>query len=487
MIAKRLKKLGVGADIGISVLFQVLAAALAFAFQTIILRSMSKDDSGSYFLILSYITIASGLGDFGLLATITPRLSVARDESTPAFKAAFALRAVMLMVSLLLLNIYLMIIGQDGLLLYVNVAYISVLISSKATGIRQLFELVWRLRGRTYVITAIGVVDIVLGLLALWLLHHFGEVTLLRAVTIFSLCNIPGCLVVAIPLIGRFRRAGTFTYRVPARYYRAIFVAALPVGLMGLLGQTSGQLETLVIEASTVMTRADIAAYNAGIRPLLGSVFIATAFSFGLVPIVAQYAKGVRSDHSFEFIISLGLRILGMIGLGVSVVCFLFAEPIMTIFGAQFAHDAYILRIYSIINGLTYLVVMFDQFLLATGRRKQTLYGALIYFLLALVLEPVTIRQWGIRGMMYAKLIAICCLIAFQITRFPREIRLAALGGMSRLLPSVVVFGAGLAATASLGTWTRGAIVAGLVAAVALGTRTVKLGELKALKTMRIT
>ena len=117
-------------------------------------------------------------------------------------------------------------------------------------------------------------------------------------------------------------------------------MAALPVGLMGLLGQTSGQLETLVIEASTVMTRADIAAYNAGIRPLLGSVFIATAFSFGLVPIVAQYAKGVRSDHSFEFIISLGLRILGGIGLGISVVCFLFAEPIMTIFGAQFTHDA---------------------------------------------------------------------------------------------------------------------------------------------------
>ena len=148
------------------------------------------------------------------------------------------------------------------------------------------------------------------------------------------------------------------------------------------------------------------------------------------MPIVAQYAKGVRSDHSFEFIISLGLRILGGIGLGISVVCFLFAESIMTIFGAQFTHYAYILRIYSIINGLTYLVVMFDQFLLATGRRKQTLYGALIYFLLALALEPVTIRQWGIRGMMYAKLIAICCLIAFQITRFPGEIRLAALKGM---------------------------------------------------------
>ena len=105
----------------------------------------------------------------------------------------------------------------------------------------------------------------------------------------------------------------------------------------------------------------------------------------------------------------------------------------------------------------------------------------------ALALEPVTIRQWGIRGMMYAKLIAICCLIAFQITRFPGEIRLAALKGMSRLLPSIVVFGVGLAATTSLDTWPRGGVVAALVAATALATRTVSFAELKALKTMRIT
>ncbi len=487
MNVPRLKKLGVGADIGISVIFQVLGALVMFAFQTIILRSMSKDDSGSYFLILSYITIASGLGDFGLLATITPRLSVARDNATPAFKAAFVLRLVMLMVSWIALNLYLSISGQGGLLLFVNVAYISVLISSKTTGIRQLFELIWRLRGRTYVITAIGVFDVALGLGALWLLHHFGQVTLLRGVIVFSLCNLPGFVVVSLPLLARLRRSGAFSYRVSSRYYGAIFIAALPVGLMGLLGQTSGQLETLVIEASTVMTRSDIAAYNAGIRPLLGSIFIATAFSFGLVPIVAQCAKGVRSDHSFEFIMSVGVRILGGIGFGVSVVCYLFAEQIMTIFGAQFTHDAYILRIYSVINGLTYLVVMFDQFMLAIGKRKQTLYGAAIYFALALLLEPVTIREWGIRGMMYAKLISICCLIAFQITRFPRDIRLAALKGMARILPSVALFAVAFAASTGMDMLPRAALVLGVSVAAMLLARTVSIGELKALKSMRIT
>jgi O-antigen/teichoic acid export membrane protein len=73
-----MRRLGVGSDIGLTAILQALAALAAFALQAIIVRSLSKDQAGLYFLTLSYVTIASGMADFGILAAIYPRLSVTK-------------------------------------------------------------------------------------------------------------------------------------------------------------------------------------------------------------------------------------------------------------------------------------------------------------------------------------------------------------------------------------------------------------------------
>lgn len=485
MISKRLKMLGVGADIGLTVSLQVVGALAAYGFQIMVLRSLSKEESGIYFLAISYITIASGFADFGLVATVMPRLAVAGGEATPAFKAGFALRAGMLLVVGILMNAIMAVAGRWDLLGLVNLAYISSIFGAKATGLRQFLDILWRLRGRTYVLTAVGVFDMLLGVAGLFLLWHYGEPTVMTVTLIFALCNIPGFVAVTFPWISRLRRSGFFRQKIPARYYRTLFLASLPVGLMGALAQVSGQLEPLVLDG--FMSKADIAAYTAGTRPLIGLGFVAVTLAFGLAPLVAQHARRARSDSSFDFIISVAVRLIGVLGLGICAMCALFSEQIMLIAGREYVADAYILRMFSIINGLTFLVIVFDQFLLAMGRRKQTLYGAILYFVLALGLETLIIGRWGIMGMMYAKLAAVCCLVLFQLVMVGDEVRRSAARALGNLLPTAAVLLGAALATVHLDLWMRVPAVLVPTLGALLLMRTVKISELKMLRKMNVT
>jgi O-antigen/teichoic acid export membrane protein len=234
------------------------------------------------------------------------------------------------------------------------------------------------------------------------------------------------------------------------------------------------------------MTTSDISAFNAATKPLIATLFIAVAVSYGVVPIIAQSTKGVRNDHSFAFIVSLTLRILGVIGMGGAVVAILFAREIMSIFGPQFVGDAYILKMYSLVSALVYLVVMFDQFLLAIGRRKQTLYGAMLYLGIALVTELFAVRSWGISGLIFAKTFATFCMLAFQGSRFSPEIRIAILKATARLLPSIGVMAAALLLTGEMELMPRSLIVIPSTICAVLLSRAVTVAELVTLKSMRI-
>lgn len=485
-MARRLRMLGVGADIGLTVVLQVVSSLAAFAFQIVVLQNLTMEESGVYFLAVSYMIIAAGLGDFGIVATVLPRLSVSRGVGTPAFKAALVLRICTVALSGLLLNLYLLIVGKESLLPFVNVAYLSVIISGKATGIRQLFEVLWRLQGRTYVITAISVIDTIIGLIAIWILSQFGKVTVMGVMVIFTFSNLPGFIAVIWPLMRKLRAERAFEHTIPSRFYKTLVASSFPVAMMAVLAQVSAQLETLIIESYEALSHADIAAYNAGIRPLTALIFIATTLSVGFLPIVSQHSKGMRSDSSFEFITSVGARILGTISILIALVCGLLGEKIMLLFGEEYVAEAYILQLYSIISGLSFLVVMFDHFLLAVGKRKQTLYGAALYLLLAMITEPWAIRVWGIRGMMYAKGAALCCMIVFQIFRFAPEIRLAAAKAIARLAPSAIVLFGTLLATSGMSLPPRIAIVTSATLASLLLLQTITREELVVLRKMKV-
>lgn len=485
MLQRRLRRLGVGADIGLTTVLQVLNSVVAFGIQAVVVRTLSKEAAGTYFLAQSVITIAASIGDFGIAAVVYPRLSIVKGVETPAFKAGVILRLLMIFVSWALTNAYLFFLGNPGLMLVVNVGYLMIFFSTRLSGMRQFLEILWRLQGRTYIFTGLATFEMAGTLAALLVLAYTHDLTVLSIMVTWVIAGVPGFFIILWPLWKTLRDSHYMQSALSNRYYRSIFLASLPIALMGVAGQMFAQLETLVI--NHFLTLADVSAYNAATRPLTGAIVLPMALSVGLIPIVAQAYRSVRADVSISFVISLAVRIILLVNLAMCAVCFVFSEQIMMIFGRQYLSEAYILRVYSITNGFVFLVIVFDQFLLAVGRRRQTLYGALFSFFLALILEASLVGRFGMMGILFSKMFSVLCLITFQLYVSRIDVRQAALAGFRRMLLPAVVLAVALVATIPIdNVILRGLIVFAAVGGAIFGTRGVLLSEIRTLKELRV-
>ena len=463
----------------------VLSAAINYAFRLVVLRAFtSKEEAGTFALVIAYLAITTALADIGLNATILPKIAMARGANTLAFRAAFELRLYPIGLPWLGLNVYLVIAGRTEILAYVNLGFVGVFFSGRLTGVRQSLELLWRLKGRAYVSAGFTVIDSLLGLIVVLIVAGDGAVSVGTVMLVWTLSAIPGFVLLLWPLIPSLRAAERLRERVPARYYRRLFLATLPVGLMAYAGQLSGQLETFILDL--IGTRADVGAYNVAVSPLTGLIFVPVAISVGLAPLVTQIFRGARSDLPMTSMMSLGLRLVMVVALCVAVAANVFAVPIMGLFPSEYAGDIYILRIYTLISGLVFVVIAHDQFLLAAGYRRQVATGALLNLGLAIALEVPLVSAYGIRGLMAAKVAALLATIGYQLTVFRADMRTGALDGFARMLGPLAVFGAGLALTWG---WSYGAQAAVLIPGVAVALlvfRALKRDELVQLRGLRL-
>lgn len=485
MLRRRLRRLGVGADIGLTTLLQVLNAVAALAIQVVVVKNLSKEGAGVYFLAQAVLTIAASMADFGLAAVVYPRLAVVEGVETPAYRAGVLLRLATIALSWALTNIYLLGQGSRELTLAVNIGYVMIFFSTRLCGMRQFLEIVWRLKGRTYLYTALAALETAGTLAILILLAATGHLTVISIMVTFAVAGLPGFILNFWPIRDTFLRSRWFRAGLSRRYYRSIFLASLPIAVMGVFGQLFGQLDTFVIEH--FMTLADVGRYNAATRLLNGGIVLPMALAVGLVPVVAQVYRGARSDVSISYVISLAVRILILADLGICAVCWVFSDQIMLIFGKQYLSEAYILRVYSITNGLVFLVILFDQFLLAAGRRRQSLSGAVFAFILGAILEVIAVRWFGMMGVLTAKILAVGSLIVFQLAVSRRDVRQAALDGFRRmLLPAGV-----LAAAVALSWPLESIVLRAVIVAAALGVGIIISGavqpaEIRRLKELRV-
>jgi O-antigen/teichoic acid export membrane protein len=481
----RWKRLGIGNDIGLTAVMQLLGAMLTFAFQAVVVRSLDKGETGLYFLAMTYIVIATSIADFGIVAVVLPRMSVVRGMETPAFKTGLVVRLLAMAIAWVGINLYLLAFSTPQVVLAVNAGFSAILFSSKFSGVRQYLEMLWRLQGRTYIITLIGVIDLIVSLAIILLFHYTGHLTAASAWLAMPLGSIPGFLIVSWPLLRRLRQSEYFRRRIPLAYYRRVALASIPMAVMVILGQTFAQLEVLVINSR--LTLADVGAFSTALRPLSGTLFLAVIVGAGIFPVVSQIHAGSRREVSLDYIVSVSVRLVGLMGLGIIAVCSLFDTQIMSIFGADYVAEAYLLVLNSLINCLTFLVILFDHFLLSTGKRVQTLIGTSISFFLAMALEFALVGSWGIKGVIYAKMFAIASLVAFQLYVVGERIRRPAFDGLRKLVIPAGMLVLALMATSQLSLVIRATAVLVLFAGAVVTLRTFSISELQLLRTIRAT
>jgi O-antigen/teichoic acid export membrane protein len=481
----RWKRLGIGNDIGLTAVLQFVSALLTFAFQAVVVRALGRDETGLYFLAMTYIVIATSIADFGIVAVVLPRVSVARGMETPAFKSGLVVRVLAMVVAWIGINLYLLAFSNPTVILAVNAGFSAILFSSKFSGVRQYLEMLWRLQGRTYIITIIGVIDMILSLAIVVMLKYTGHLTAASAWLAVPLGSIPGFLIVVWPLLRRLRQSEYFHRRIPLTYYKRIALAAIPMAVMVIVAQTFAQLEVLVINSR--LTLADVGAFSTALRPLSGTLFLAVIVGAGVFPVVSQIHAGSRREVSLDYIISVSVRMVGVMGMGIVAICILFDTQIMSIFGADYIAEAYLLVLNSLINCLTFLVILFDHFLLSTGKRVQTLMGASLSFVLAMALEFALVGSWGIKGVIYAKMFAIASLVAFQLYVVGERVRRPAFEGLRKLVLPAGTLVLALMATSQLSPVVRAIAVLAIFGGAVVTLRTFSISELQLLRTIRAT
>ncbi|MBK8909732.1 MAG: oligosaccharide flippase family protein [Chlorobi bacterium] len=483
VIAKRFRGVGVGPDMLLGVILQGLNAATAFGLMLVLVRTLPKEEFGLYSLALAPLGIATGIADFGLVATLMPRMAVARHTPNPAFRTGLLLRGLLILLAWLGMNLYLITVAEPRFLLLVNLGYLAIFFSSKLTGLRQIFEVVWRLKGRGYMVSLFALLDGVLILALVMLLRWQGMLTPERVMVCIAVASVPGFLAIMLPVVVRLRGRGLWV-KSPKRYSMAVVRASLPIALFGAVAQMQGQIETLVVGHFGGLQQ--IAAISVPIRVLQGTLFIAIIASITLAPVVAQVYKRQRVDISLAQVGSVGVRVIGAVGVGISLFCVALAPQIMLIFGAEYAADTQLLRLYSFANMLTFLVVTLDQLLMAMGRRPQVLYGVLFGLAVSIIFEVGAVVIFGtLESVVIAKIFSVAMLVILQTFFLPNAMRGAVRSALLRVW--------GVAAAVAVAAWVlpqgqvwwRIALLAVAVPLVAAVVRLVTARDVQLLRTVR--
>jgi O-antigen/teichoic acid export membrane protein len=297
----------------LSVILQGFGAIISFATTALIFRSLTKDDAGLFSLVSSYLIVTISFIDFGIIATVYPKISLANGTNSPIFKAGFILRCVTIFLGFVGINLYLILYNKSDLLLYVNLFFGVALFSSKASGLRQFFEAVLRLKGRTYLVSTISLIDGVIGIVSILILKFYNTLTLFNIFLILGSSSILGFLIVSLPLFKFLINEKVFKYNIKFKYYKSIILTTLPIALMSVIGQLFSQVETFIISGH--LSNSDIAGYNAAFRPFQGIVFVPVMLSIGIAPVVTQLYKTQRNDIKMESLLEFVFKVFLLISL----------------------------------------------------------------------------------------------------------------------------------------------------------------------------
>lgn len=461
------------------------AAGANYALRLVVISSLiGAEEAGRYQLLIAYLSMGSSLADFGLTSAIMPRLARARGVNSPALRASINIRMVSIVAVGLGVGVYLAVSDRVDLIVPFGIAFLGCFVSARLLGVRNTLDLLWRLKGRSWVAGSFAVLDSVIALVAVLIVSAISNVTVTTVAVLWTLSSIPGFLLAVIPLLPELRRSDLLRRPIPRRYYKGVIAASAPVGLTLFLGQVGGQLETLVLNWSG--TLADVGHYGVAIAPLTGFLFVPSAIGSGLGPVVSQLVRGSRRDLSLSWFTSIATRLTGLFALGLAAVAMVFADEILGLFPSEYAGGGYIIRLYAIVIALVFLIVVFDGFLIAIENRRRLLIGAFGGLALAVVLEAFLVGPFGVRGMLIGKIAVLVGLLWYQIASFPAEMRAGARSGLWRLALPIAVFVAAYVLADGLSLALHASIVFVATTLSAALVRTITFEEIRRIRTLAI-
>lgn len=148
---------------------------------------------------------------------------------------------------------------------------------------------------------------------------------------------------------------------------------------------------------ATMLSNKEIAIYNVCVRLTLITGFASTAFSFIFLPVLSNlYGKGDKTMiEKLNKIITKWIFIFTLL---ITLILFLYYEPVLKIFGKEFIEGKYILFIVIIGQLIGNSVGLAGNILAMAGRTKVILVNSIIMFVITFVSCQIFIPLYGSLG-----------------------------------------------------------------------------------------
>lgn len=418
-------------------LSQGLASALGYGITSLatffavigMIRIMGKAGFGQFSLAIQITAFSSMLADFGIGPVIMRRMAIEPWRSGGILADATVARLLLLAPTwLLTLGIGLALDGSWRFGLILNLMLVNTVISAKLPVLRGSCESFFRSQSRMGFPVMTGALD-ALALLALvvFLPGQFEDPV--RAMLLYTACNLPGAVLMAVGSARLLKRVGADAFLPSRASVRALLVEAWPVAVFLLLNALHVSIDSIYLK----VFRGDdaVGIYNAALRIMTPLAVFPTIVAVTAAPFIARASidpAAGAAQTSRLFTIGLKTLLAGSILLG--------------IFGAGNArllldlafHGKYAeAAVPMALMFAAFIPMAVNMFLVEANNARAALWrntrAAGLLSGVSLAAGPPLILAFGVTGAVLAKGLAIAATLAYfgWSMRAESEVRLPAL------------------------------------------------------------
>jgi len=400
-----------------------LSNLFLFAGQIIIPRLLSRVEFAEFTVSISFVSLVALIADLGLQALLTKLLAEAEEDAVSGagdrrgtiLGSAIALKTGM---SLLVVAIVLIV----GPFLYslsmvgnMTILLVTLLISSRLFVIRAVGESALRSLGKYYVVTFFALLDAMTFALLLYY-GQFHNLTLNGVLWIYSLCNLPGFILLVFSLISWAHRENIHL-RVSPVLLKRMLVQSIPLILTTAFLTIYSQIDAILLDK--LSTPIEVSSYGAMIRLISALVPLSVVLGTVTAPEFTRLLKRGDKIRS-QRLTDLSLRVLLILAVGFAITLSMTSNEVVGIlFGSKYASAAPLL----VWVGWMLVPLFVTTFLMDANNAAGFFWHPTIYTSVIMISviagDLLLIRSFGAAGAMGSKLIAISlgCLILVWLSR----------------------------------------------------------------------
>jgi O-antigen/teichoic acid export membrane protein len=391
--------------------FTIVTNVFLFLGQIIIPRVLTREDYAEFTVSISFVALLAVLADLGLNPFFTrilaqadeERLRTSQDARGVILGSALVLRLVLSVCVAILVTTLASVFYGEPRVSYIAVLLITLLVSSRMLIVRSVGESVLRSIGKYSFVVFFGLIDAI----AFFLLLFYGEhhsLTLNGVVWIYTLCNVPGFLLLLV-MIARWLKQNDIALTVDIAEMRKMLITALPLSLGTIFFTIHYQADSLLLDK--LSTAYEVSGYGATIRFLSAVAPLPLVLAAVVAPEITRLMT--RGDHErSRRLTELSLRLLLTAAGAIAIVMTAASSDISTLlYGQKYLSATPLFMITGWMVAPIFLAWFTVEMCIAAGDYNAwTKYNGIL-MIGTIALDLTLIPSFGAIGAMSSKLLAI--------------------------------------------------------------------------------